>query len=484
MCGIALAIGNKAEEYAAQMERSISSRGTTSYQYRGEVDPVTQWSVSFAHLPIVAGKFEQEGVDGQKLFMNGYISNYKELAEEHMITLNNDSDTELAAELLYMLGYKAFSLFNGFFSIVWFNGKRWYNVTDRWGIKQLYDAEHKGTRLVASNVKAILTAIKAMDPTYEVRFNKDAVNDWRHSLGVIYTSDTIYEGIYRVPPLMGFSYFSNDNFKRASVKDISYEDAKTKLKELWMKSIERNKCDHLETGVFLSGGIDSGMIARHIDTDYAFSVDYLDAEYSEIETIKENSRGIHLTLLANEDIYKIYRGLAARTLDDPRVGSCYTNFALTELASRFAVVLYSGAGGDELFGGYPHRNNRAIKDVVKRTQHEVDLSIHQKAHVNSISHLVYDMKYLRGIFVVEDRMGGEFAMETRYPFMDNDFAEFALRLPLEYVENKRILKDISGLKETVLNAKKRGFSNPHCTNDEWVDYVLKTKGYEFYKEIS
>ena len=70
-------------------------------------------------------------------------------------------------------------------------------------------------------------------------------------------------------------------------------------------------------------------------------------------------------------------------------------------------------------------------------------------------------------------MAGWHTMETRYPLLDNDFVDFALSLPDEYLKDKRILKDISGLHFEVLNAKKKGFSNPHFTNKEWVKFTLK-----------
>jgi len=64
-------------------------------------------------------------------------------------------------------------------------------------------------------------------------------------------------------------------------------------------------------------------------------------------------------------------------------------------------------------------------------------------------------------------------METRYPLLDNDLVDFALSLPDEYLENKRILKDISGLHPDVIAGKKKGFSNPHFTNDEWAKHCIE-----------
>ena len=68
-------------------------------------------------------------------------------------------------------------------------------------------------------------------------------------------------------------------------------------------------------------------------------------------------------------------------------------------------------------------------------------------------------------------MSGYHCMETRYPFLDNDLVDFALSLPDSYLENKRILKDVSGLHQDVINGKKKGFSNPHFTNQQWIDHV-------------
>jgi asparagine synthase (glutamine-hydrolysing) len=158
-------------------------------------------------------------------------------------------------------------------------------------------------------------------------------------------------------------------------------------------------------------------------------------------------------------------------LEEPRVGQSYPNFYVAQLASKFCKVVLSGAGGDELFAGYPWRYYRAIVnddfehytdkyfqfwqrllpiDMVRRVFDPVwnDVShistreifrgvFHEHAHrltrpEDYINHSLYfeAKTFLHGLLVIEDKISMAHGLETRVPFLDNDLVDFAMRIPV------------------------------------------------------
>lgn len=458
MCGIAVNIGGTHTE-AKRMGEVIKSRGT-----KHNIFSIHNIHVAFSHLPITDFNAQDQPYTAGKwlVWMNGFISNYQELAHTFKIPLFTNCDTELLAKFIDKFGVdpEMLLVLNGFFAVFAYDTeqKKHYAFTDRYGIKQLYRYQDPSRDVIyyASEVKSIMNVCP-------LEISEEGGEDWIYSLGVM-NPHTIYQGVTRVECLP---------FRFPKPLKVSYEEAKERLSFLLSQSLDRNKSTTHADGVFLSGGVDSGILAKKLNPDYCFSMDYQDESFSEIENIKRNSNGIHHTMVCNEKLFKVYRDPAIEALDDLKAGSCYTNFALAELAGEFVTILYSGAGGDEVFRGYTHRYARPIREVIKRTKVTDDFLPY--IHYPDVSHEQYDWKFLKAVLVVEDRMGGRFTMETRYPLLDNDFVDFALSLPEEYRINKRILKDISGLPKEIIEGKKRGFSNPYCTNFEWATYALNHK---------
>ena len=456
MCGINAVINGTFEQVKA-MELATEKRGVKSFitHHKNAI-------VSFNLLPITDetrdyGRVVYEDV---VVFCNGFISNHKELAKKYGFETKTSCDTEVLAMFLHHFNGQRLNELNGFFSVLYWSDSNgyWSAFTDRYGAKQLYSYKDvKGTEFISSEVKGLL----AVCP--EIKFDSFGIEDWKTTLGVM-NPDTIYFGVKRVEKL---PFVVPEKIK------ISYKDAKNQLVGLLLQAFERNKYGGSD-GAFLSGGIDSGIIAKWLNPEFTFSMDYSDEKFSESELIKKNSIGVHYSMICNKKLAEIYAHKTMYALDDLKAGSCYTNFALAELASKFVKVIYSGAGGDEFFGGYPHRKRNPIQNSVCRTDYGIEFYTEKNLEDwKNQTHFEYDLKFLDAVLVVEDRMSGFHTMETRYPLLDNDLVDFALSLPDEYTENKRILKDVSSLHPDVINGKKKGFSNPFFTNDEWVNFTLK-----------
>jgi asparagine synthase (glutamine-hydrolysing) len=158
-------------------------------------------------------------------------------------------------------------------------------------------------------------------------------------------------------------------------------------------------------------------------------------------------------------------------LEEPRVGQSYPNYYAAQLAGKFVKVVLSGAGGDELFGGYPWRYYRAAsahdfeqyvdryyvfwqrlidnqhlqrlfapiwadvshvwtRDIFRDVFRERDLPLERPE--DYINHSLYfeAKTFLHGLLVVEDKLSMAHSLETRVPFLDNDLVDFAMRCPV------------------------------------------------------
>jgi asparagine synthase (glutamine-hydrolysing) len=190
-------------------------------------------------------------------------------------------------------------------------------------------------------------------------------------------------------------------------------------------------------------------------------------------------------------------------LEDLRVGMCYQNYYIARLASKFVKVTLSGAGGDELFGGYPWRYEkvadlhesaafeRAYFDywcrLVPPAEHgsfftaatreaaggldPFDVFRDVLAPVRGLDPhskaLYFERKtFLNGLLVVEDRVSMAHSLEARVPFLDNGLADLAGRIPSQLLcsggEGKPVLRAAAAglLPDDIVRGRKQGFSPP------------------------
>jgi asparagine synthase (glutamine-hydrolysing) len=194
-------------------------------------------------------------------------------------------------------------------------------------------------------------------------------------------------------------------------------------------------------------------------------------------------------------------------LEDLRAGTCYQNYYVARLASKFVKVVMAGTGGDELFAGYPWRyaqldavrgragfldayygywcrllndsdRREAFTDDAWAAAGDVDpraaferVTAHLDPSLDPIEQALYfeQRTFLHGLLVVEDRMSMAHSMEARVPFLDNELVDFARRIPATVRagsdEGKLILRRAARtfLPDALVHKRKQGFSPPDGT---------------------
>jgi len=430
------------------------------------------------------------------LSYNGEIYNFKELRielEAFGYRFRSQTDTEVVMAAIAQWGEKALLRFNGMFALALWDRKEksLLLARDRYGIKPLYYSQQGKTLAFGSEQKAI-TAI----PTFQRSLDKEALLEY-FTFQNIFTDKTLLNDIKLLPA----GYYAKLEFKKQqpSLKltqywDFDFREPKTPAKDqeyreeldrLFQQAVNRQLVTDVELGSYLSGGMDSGSITAiaaksypymktftcGFDLNSASGIELAFDERSKAEYMSYHFKTEHYEMVLKAgDMERVLPKLAWH-LEEPRVGQSYPNYYAAQLASKFVKVVMSGAGGDELFGGYPWRYYRAVVNddfehyidkyyqfwqrlipnsqlkqvfapIWKDVEHVWTRDIFRdvfKHHAESlytpedyINHSLYfeAKTFLHGLLVVEDKLSMAHGLETRVPFLDNDLVDFAMQCPV------------------------------------------------------
>ena len=430
------------------------------------------------------------------LSYNGEIYNFRELRTELEAMgypFRSQSDTEVLLTAWAAWGVKALDRLNGMFAFaIWDrNEKTLTLVRDRYGIKPLYIAETPEGLAFGSEQKAILA-----HPGTCAKVDREALLEY-FTFQNLFTNRTLVQGISLLPaghfavmdmrddnPHLKFTKYWDFNFTNPSGK-IDRREYVEELERLFAQAVNRQLVTDVELGSYLSGGMDSGSITAvaaqtipnlktftcGFDLSSASGIELAFDERVAAEAMSARFRTEHYEMVLKAgDMERCLRRLAHH-LEEPRVGQSYPNFYAAQLASKFVKVVMSGAGGDELFGGYPWRYYRAVNcrnfddyvdqyygfwqrladnrdlermfapirdDVVEVCTRDIFRDVFKgqdsvpetpEDYINRS--LYFEAKtFLHGLFVVEDKLSMAHSLETRVPFMDNDLVEFAMHCPV------------------------------------------------------
>ena len=425
---------------------------------------------------------------------NGEIYNFRELRaqlEQRGHSFRTRSDTEVILALWDEYGEDALPMLNGMFALAIYDRheNRLTLARDRFGVKPLYWTQRDGLLLFGSEVKTILLSglfEGAIDPASLVEYC---------TFQNMYGSRTIWKDVQLLEPGACLSVTPGEAhapklrrfFDGFPEVDPGLGENTESLREFvagkFGEAVTRQLVSDVAVGSYLSGGMDSGSIVavagRSIPRIHTFTAGFDLTNVNGIEQgFDERPLAERLSYLLQSEHYAIVLHAGDMPaamdkitwhMDDPRVGMCHQVWYVAKLASRFVKVCLAGAGGDELFAGYPWRYRIALDDpdefaenyfgywhrLLPRDELPQLFSEDLRGHVPGVRSSFESMlasapppqadlsyaenqiqkalhfefnTFLNGLLVTEDKMSMAHSLESRVPFLDNELADLAFRI--------------------------------------------------------
>lgn len=421
MCGIAARLGPAVPGEDQRVLRRLEHRGPDD---EGQVHFDGGW-LGHRRLAIVdveGGRQPLQSADGSRwLVGNGEIYNHEDvrrrLGDGAYAT---ESDNEVALRLLERSGPEALGQLEGMYALLsaTADGGSFVAARDPVGIKPLYWARRGEQVRFASE-------LSAFDP------------DWRPVVeafppGCYWTPE---RGVRRfaaaVPPAAGTA----GALAEPSPEDLEHTRA------VLVESVRRQMMGDVPVGVFLSGGLDSSLVAaiaaHHCNEQGQRLMTFAVGTEGSADVLAARRAAEYLGTDHHERLYTAADALAAvapvvRSIEhfDPSlVRSAVPNYLLAEMTAEHVKVVLTGEGADELFAGYSY-----LRDFVDPDDLQEEL-----------------MRTVRGLHNLNlqrcDRVTMAYGVEARVPFLDRQVIALALRLPAAWkvagpgVPEKRLLRE-------------------------------------------
>jgi asparagine synthase (glutamine-hydrolysing) len=304
------------------------------------------------------------------IIFNGEIFNYRELRQALQakgVSFFSESDTEVLLKLYIHEGDSCLSGLNGFFSFCIYDREEQslFLARDRYGIKPLLYLFDDDKFIFASEMKAMVEYGIDKQLDYSSLYNFLQLN-------YIPAPDSIFLHVKKLLPghfmrvkrqeVVVQKYYDIPYDPAGSEKnDLTYEQAKQKLKSLLDASVQRRLVADVPVGAFLSGGIDSSVVtalaSKHKPDLHTFSIGYRDEKffdetsYAQLVAKKFNTQHTVFSL-TNQDLFSHVHTILDY-LDEPFAdSSAIAVYILSKETRKHATVALSGDGADELLAGY------------------------------------------------------------------------------------------------------------------------------------
>ncbi|MBM3320850.1 MAG: asparagine synthase (glutamine-hydrolyzing) [Candidatus Eisenbacteria bacterium] len=551
MCGIAGLVcfkeGCREEDHLALVERMLDLEAHRGPDDRSSVSlgKIALGAVRLSILDLSpAGRMPMSDDDGRWwIVYNGEVYNFKEIREELKRAghrFRSRTDTEVVLHAFMEWGEACVERFVGMFAFA-IHDRRTGTVTlvrDRFGIKPLYYSARGGHFLFCSEMRPLLRVQEGL------RLNRRSLLEWLlyHNADVL-TPDTPIEEIEAVLPgrmvtirdgnVASRVYYDPaeriDERDYARIAAMKTEEVAGVLERILAASTEARLVSDVPVGTLCSGGLDSSLItalasrgSKKLTAFHVSVADHPDLDEKPHAQAVAKSLGIPLISFALDGAE--YRRALPRTVFASDLPLAHPNSVAFALICRVAraegvLVLLSGEGADELFGGYGWRYARYRRllrvrralGILPRPMREWIRRVGYAAAGLPVTTLRFDELIPLALSLVDrdarrawratcenaysfvpsaddravlgamlsdlddflvpllrrlDRMSMSASIECRVPYLDHRVVETAVHMPLAHrgggKGDKKILRRIAArhLPPSIVSRKKVGFPLP------------------------
>lgn len=400
MCGIAGIWGDTDESNIKSMIEAQHHRGPDG---RGVHVQIDKGVLGHTRLAIMDPAQGQQPIHNENcsatLVANGMIYNHpqlrRRLGDTHEFSSGSDSETIL--HLYEEHGLATPRLLDGMFAFAISDGDRLVLARDRIGIKPLYYGQQKNAD--GSETMYFASELKALTPLVE--------NIKEFPPGTLYYSGSGFQTYYQIP-------------NRIPV-ELELEEHIRRIGTTIEAAIKKRLLSDMPLGAFLSGGLDSSIIAavakKYMPELRTFSVGIEGSR--DLEAARRVAQ--HIGTVHHEYIYtadEVVENLPEiiyhlESFDQDLVRSAIPTWFCARMAADKVKVVLTGEGADELFAGYAYHKEIADHEAL---HNELRRSVTRLHNIN-----------LQRV----DRMTMRHAIEARVPFLDTDVIAMAQTVPPE-----------------------------------------------------
>jgi asparagine synthase (glutamine-hydrolysing) len=385
MCGITGIFTTRSfqhSELCAELTKQLHHRGP-DFSYVLQLDEFC--SVGHARLKIIdlSDNANQPMQCYQNRFVivfNGEIYNFKQLklelqrvsfhSKEKPYPFQTNSDTEVILAAYHRWGENCVQFLDGMFAFAIYDkfNKEIFLARDRMGKKSLYYYLNDNVFIFSSEIRPLLQSNlipKKINTSQLYDYFQYHTNFSPHTLitdiQLIESSTSLKIALQNNKLKSEKKKYWKTIDKTYSTDNISYDEAKIKVRKLLFDAVEKRLISDVPLGAFLSGGIDSSAIVSILKQFYSnnvntFHITTEKKEFSEnqyAQSLAELYKTNHHNIILKEKEVLELVPEALEKMDYPS-GDGINTYIVSKYTKQAGItVALSGIGGDELFAGYP-----------------------------------------------------------------------------------------------------------------------------------